>query len=61
MKNYIENNIKEFIESLTTSQVKALERWLNVDDNHDRIKEIKEMIKLLLYNHRDHIMDSNPV
>jgi len=56
-KNYIENNMEEFIQSLTTNQTKALERWLNTDDNHERIKEIKDMIKLLLYNKRDQVME----
>jgi len=57
-KNYIENNMEDFIDSLSTSQKNALERWLNVDDTHDRIKEIKDMIKLLLYNKRDLIVDA---
>ena len=56
-KNYIENNMEEFIKSLTNNQTKALERWLNTYDNHERIKEIKDMIKLLLYNKRDQVME----
>ena len=57
-KNYIEDNMEEFIESLTESQIKALQRWLDTDDNHERIKEIKDKIKLLLYNQRDLIINS---
>ena len=56
-KNYIENNMEEFIQTLTNNQTKALERWLNTDDTHDRIKEIKDMIKLLLYNKRDRVIE----
>jgi len=57
-KNYIEDNMEEFIDSLTESQVKALQRWLDTEDNHDRIKEIKDKIKLLLYNKRGIIINS---
>ena len=49
--------MEEFIKSLTNNQTRALERWLNTDDNHERIKEIKDMIKLLLYNKRDQVME----
>lgn len=52
-KNYIENNMDEFIDLLSQNQIKALENWLETDDDHDKIKEIKEMIKLLLYNKRN--------
>jgi len=51
-KNYIEENLDEFIESLSISRKNALERWLNTDDNDNKIKEVKEHIKLLLYNKR---------
>jgi hypothetical protein len=56
-KNYIENNMDEFIDLLSQNQIKALENWLETDDDHDKIKEIKEMIKLLLYNKRNQIPD----
>ena len=65
MKKYLGNKLsdtefreEEFIESLTESQIKALQRWLDTDDNHERIKEIKDKIKLLLYNRRDLIINS---
>lgn len=51
-KNYIEDNMEEFIDTLTRSQARALERWLNTEDEHDKIKEVKDKIKLLLYNKR---------
>ena len=56
-KNYIEENIDDFIDSLTPSRKKALERWLSTDDNDDRIIKIKNEIKLLLYNKRNVILD----
>ena len=52
-KNYIENNIDKFIDTLTFSQKNALDRWMNINDEHDKIKEIKHSIKLLLYNKRN--------
>lgn len=52
-KDYIEENLDDFVDSLTGSQKRALERWMNIDDNHLKIKEVKNKIKLLLYNKRD--------
>jgi hypothetical protein len=49
-KNYIEENIDEFLDSLTVSRKNSLERWLETDENDEKIKNIKEHIKLLLYN-----------
>ena len=57
-KNYIEENMEVFLESLTLSRRKALERWLNTDDDDKKIKEIKGSIKLLLYNSRQMPMNS---
>ncbi|VBB18593.1 hypothetical protein YASMINEVIRUS_1056 [Yasminevirus sp. GU-2018] len=51
-KNYIEENLEDFIDSLTPSRRRALERWLDTDDDDKKIKEIKDSIKLLLYNSR---------
>jgi len=56
-KNYIEENIEDFIDSLSTSRKKALDRWLDTCDEDDRISKIKNDIRLLLYNKRDLIMD----
>lgn len=52
-KNYIEENIDDFIKSLSVSRKNALKRWLETDDNDEKITEIKEEIKLLLYNKRE--------
>jgi hypothetical protein len=51
-KSFIEENLEEFIESLTLSRKRALERWLDTDDEDKKIKDIKDNIKLLLYNSR---------
>jgi hypothetical protein len=56
-KNYIEENIDEFVESLSISRKKALDRWLETDDEDDKISKIKNEIKLLLYNKRNLILD----
>ena len=52
-KNYIADNLDEFIDSLSMSRKKALERWLSTDDDDDRINKVKNEIKLLLYNKRN--------
>ena len=51
-RDYIEENLDEFLESLTRSQRKALHRWMNAGDDHPYIAKIKNDIKLLLYNKR---------
>lgn len=51
-KMYIEENVEEFYDSINNSQKRALERWFEIDDMHEKIKEIKDKIKLLLYNKR---------
>ena len=56
-KNYIEENIEEFVVSLSISKKKALERWLATDNDDNRINKVKNEIKLLLYNKRNLIMD----
>jgi len=52
-KNYIEQNLEQFVESLRPSQINALKRWIDTDDDTPKIKNIKEEIKLLLYNKKD--------
>jgi hypothetical protein len=49
-KEFIEENIKEFCESLSGSKKIAIYDWLQMDEDDYKIKEIKEEIKLLLYN-----------
>ena len=56
-KNYIEENLDKFIDSLSLSRKKALERWIATDDDDNRINKIKNEIKLLLYNKRNFITD----
>jgi hypothetical protein len=56
-KNYIEENMDVFLNSLTLSRIRALERWLGTNDDDKRINKIKNDIKLLLYNKRNIIID----
>ncbi len=51
-KDYIEENLNEFYESLTDKQKQSLNDWLNTDDEHRRVKKIKNDICLLLFNKR---------
>ena len=48
-RDYIEENLDDFLDSLTVSQRNALHRWMNADDDHPYIEKIKNGIKLLLY------------
>jgi hypothetical protein len=51
-RNYIEENLDEFIDSLSNGQRNALYRWMDADEDHMYVKKIKNDIKLLLYNKR---------
>lgn len=57
-KNYIEDNLDDFVKSLTVFRKKALDRWLETDDDDIKITKIKNEIKLLLYNKRN-LIDQN--
>jgi hypothetical protein len=57
-KNYIEGNLEEFVDSLPISRKRALQRWLDTDDDA-KITEIKENIKLLLFNSRHFVYEPN--
>ena len=56
-KNYIETNLDDFVNSLTKDRKNALDRWLATDDDHPRIKKIKDDITLMLYNKRKIAID----
>ena len=57
-KNLIEENIDDFVNSLSESRKNALHRWLNTGEKDEKITQIKEKIKLLLYNKRKMIIDT---
>jgi hypothetical protein len=57
-RNYIEENLEKYIESLPKIHVKSLNRWLDTDESDPRITKIKNDIKILLYNSRNLPMDS---
>lgn len=52
-KNYIEENVEDFVNSLSDSRKKALDRWANTEETDKKIIRIKERIKLLLYNSKN--------
>ena len=56
-RDYIEENMNDFLDSLSNSQIKALYRWLNADDDHLYIKKIKNSMRLLLYNERKMVLN----
>lgn len=51
-KTYIEENIEEFINSLSVSRKNALYRWLDTKDEDKKITAVKDRMKLMLYNKR---------
>jgi hypothetical protein len=57
-KSFIEENFEEFVKSLPESRKRALHKWLEADDEDQKVKDIKEQLKLLLYNSRD-VIDDN--
>ena len=52
-KVFISMNMGEYTDYLTASQANALRRFLDTDESHKKISEVKEEIKMLLYNKRD--------
>lgn len=52
-KKYIQDVLHIYTEVLSISRMNALKRWLSIDDNTSKIKEIKTNIMLLLYNSKD--------
>ena len=59
-RDYIEDNMDDFINSLLPSQINALHRWLNVDDDHQYVQKVKNEMKLMLYNKRKMALDPKP-
>ena len=55
-RDVIEENLEEFYNSLSNGHIMALKRWLETDKNdsgnNKKIKEIKNEIRILLYNKR---------
>lgn len=56
-KNYIEENLDDFVDSLSVSIKKALDRWLEMADDDNAVSKIKEELKLLLYNKKDIVIN----
>jgi hypothetical protein len=57
-KNYIEENMEDYLISLSKSQKDSLNRWFDTNDDHKKVKEVKGKMRLLLYNKRS--MVTNP-
>lgn len=56
-KNWIEENLEDFLGSLSEQKKIALQRWLDMEETNENTKDVKEEIKLLLYNKRKMAMD----
>ena len=58
-KEYVEEQLEEFIKNLDRSRINSLKRWLDTDNsnpNDPKIKKIKDELKLLLYNEKERIV-----
>jgi len=55
-KDYIEQNVDDFVQNLTSFKDAALRRWLETNDDNPKILRLKERIKLLLYNNRQIVL-----
>ena len=52
-KYIIENNLKEFFNLIPQPFQNALERWINTPEEDKKILNVKDRLKLLLYNNRN--------
>ena len=59
-RDYIEDNMEDFINSLMPSQINALHRWWAVEDDHHYVQKVKNDMKLMLYNKRKMALDPKP-
>ena len=60
-KEYVEENLDEFVKSLNRSQINALNRWLATDETDEKILRIKDEIKMLLYNEKEIAIKNNNI
>jgi hypothetical protein len=56
-KEYVVENLDDFIEHLDENKKRSLNRWLDTEDDNESVKNTKEDIKKLLYENRKMAMD----
>jgi len=54
---YVTMSIEEHSGSLTTYEMKKLNKWINADERSESIINTKEDIKMVLYDYREMPMD----
>jgi hypothetical protein len=52
-RDFIEENMDEYYDSLTKGDMTRLQRWLNVEDHDQRISNIKDELRELLFNKKE--------
>lgn len=57
-REFVEEYIEDHGELITEQRLRAINRWLETDENHRKIKEIKDDIKLVLYNNKDIVLET---
>jgi Zinc finger, C2H2 type/Zinc-finger of C2H2 type len=52
-RDFIEENIEHYRDGLTKGDMTRIQRWLNIDDDDNRITRIKGELRELLFNRKD--------
>jgi hypothetical protein len=52
-RDFIEENIENYQDGLTKGDITRLQRWLDVDDDDQRITKIKDDLRELLFNKKE--------
>jgi hypothetical protein len=52
-RDFIEENMDDYYDSLTKGDMTRLQRWLNVEDHDQRISNIKDELRELLFNKKE--------
>jgi hypothetical protein len=60
-KIFVEQYLREHGNSLSNGQKNALNRFIELEDDHDKVREIKDAIKLSLYNGREMSLESKRI
>lgn len=56
-KNYVEENLEEFLKSLDSYKKKSLKKWLETEEDDQAIINTKEEIKFMLYENKQMVLD----
>jgi Zinc finger, C2H2 type len=52
-RDFIEENIEDYHDSLTKGDLNKLQRWMNIEDDDHRIRKIKDELREILFNKKE--------